>query len=400
MFKKIQPVIVLASMVALAWYIMQNPPEKGQFRPPEPVGIKVQSLTLHRQNYQVTFDRLARVQAQTSTQLIARVSGEVLYINPLFRSGGRVKKDDLLLRLDQTDLKNDLLIARAALTEAVQALDEEKARVEDAAQAWRLSGRKDSPSDRVLRKPQLIAAKARVKSEQVKVQKVENDLERTYIRAPFDAIVLNQAINIGQPVSQGNVLGELRAELGYELRIALNERELPFVDLPVNGDKGAEFTLAYEQGGMEMTDQKNTGYLTRTEDALDTETLQLITIGHVEFDEDDNLKYQMRPGRYIRVRIKGRVLDQVLVVPNTSIYQGSYVYLAENQKLKRQKISVLWRDDDVSIIQQGLQEGDELITTPLGQVVSGTRVQTDKSLTSDEVNKNQRDTQTAAEVSQ
>lgn len=379
MWKKILPVLIIGVMALAAWQILQNPPGRPDRKPVEPQGIQVESLFLQPENFSVRFKRLARVQAQTSTQLVARVSGEVLSINPAFRVGGRISKGTQLLSLDQTDLKHDLLIARAGLTEAIQALDEEKARGEDAAQSWRLSGRTGEPSDRVLRKPQLIAARARVDSAKVSVRKAEDNLKRAVIRAPFDGVVISQDVNLGQSVSQGSVLGQLRAESGYELRIALNQRELPFIQLPDQGREGAGFRIIHHH----YSDLNLSGRLVRSEEALDSDTLQLITLGRVDalFTPGESVSQDartllsaMRPGHYVEVELQGHTLNNVLVIPNTSLYQGSYVYLVRDESLHRQEVDLLWQDDDFSVIAQGLKAGDQLITTSLGQVVSGTRV--------------------------
>ena len=42
--------------------------------------------------------------------------------------------------------------------------------------------------------------------------------------------------------------------------------------------------------------------------------------------------------------------------------------------LKRQEIEIAWQNQDEAIITSGLQPGDKLVLTSLGQVTSGIRV--------------------------
>lgn len=73
-------------------------------------------------------------------------------------------------------------------------------------------------------------------------------------------------------------------------------------------------------------------------------------------------------------KIEGKTIQDAVVIPNAAIYQNSFVYIAEEGVLQRRDISISWQSGDESIINSGLQFGDKLVTTPLGQVTSGTRI--------------------------
>jgi multidrug efflux pump subunit AcrA (membrane-fusion protein) len=65
----------------------------------------------------------------------------------------------------------------------------------------------------------------------------------------------------------------------------------------------------------------------------------------------------------------------VLVIPNSTLYQGSYVYLVDDGLLRRQDVEVLWQNDTQALIGSGLKAGEQLVMTVLGQVSSVTHVQ-------------------------
>lgn len=59
----------------------------------------------------------------------------------------------------------------------------------------------------VLREPQLESAKARVAAAEVAIAQAQLDLERTQVRTPFAALVLERSVSAGSQVSEGQALG-------------------------------------------------------------------------------------------------------------------------------------------------------------------------------------------------
>ena len=72
--------------------------------------------------------------------------------------------------------------------------------------------------------------------------------------------------------------------------------------------------------------------------------------------------------------IRDRLLSNAIVIPNSAIYQSSYVYIVEEGVLKRKDISILWHNETDAIISHGLNINDQLVITALGQISSGTPV--------------------------
>jgi hypothetical protein len=81
----------------------------------------------------------------------------------------------------------------------------------------------------------------------------------------------------------------------------------------------------------------------------------------------------LKIGQYVTAVIDGRRLHQVMSIPNRAIYQNSYVYIFKEGLLMKKPITINWQNDKISVIESGLSEGDFLVITPLGQVLSGTK---------------------------
>jgi|GEM_PF-5083722 len=102
-----------------------------------------------------------------------------------------------MVRIDPTDFEATLAQEQSNLATARRVLAEEEIRAQQAASDWKASGRELSrASDFVLRKPQLAAARATIQSVRASIEKALADLERTTIKAPFDAIVTERSASM------------------------------------------------------------------------------------------------------------------------------------------------------------------------------------------------------------
>ena len=81
----------------------------------------------------------------------------------------------------------------------------------------------------VLREPYLAAAKAKAESSQQDVLKARRDVERTEIRAPFDAGIRAVNAEVGSVMNGGMVVAELYSNDELEVRLPLSLEDFGFV---------------------------------------------------------------------------------------------------------------------------------------------------------------------------
>jgi len=377
--KKLLPAAIFGGLLLIAVIIRLNPPEAPQRPAFSGPMMTVEIRVVSEQNYPIVLESYGTVRPRTRSMLVAQVGGQIVSVKPNVRDGGFFEKGDVLANIDARDYEADVRIAGALLTDARQTLAEAEARTNQAREDWDRLGNTGEAPDLVLRIPQLEAAKARIVSAESTLRKAELELERTRIVAPFAGRILRKLVDIGQVVSPNTQLAEIYATDVVEIRLPLRNRDLPFIDLPesyrfgtVSRVTGGQVMIHSELGGEETWDAT----LIRTEGAIDETARQLHVIAQIDdpFGHDNEDHTPIKIGQYVTARLQGKTVPRALVIPNNTIYQGSYVYIVEDEILRRRNIEIGWQNDTDALISDGLAPGDLLVMTPLGQVTSGIRV--------------------------
>ena len=376
--KIIFPVTIIGVLLTVAMIIRANPPEsQRRFTPPKQVMV-VNAARVQLQDYPILLESYGSVQPRTQTTLTAQVSGQVVYVNPNIRGGGFFNKGDVLVSIDPRDYEANVRIAQAGLMDARQTLADASARSELAREDWSSLGNEGEPPELVLRLPQLEAARAGVISAEATLQKAELELERTRIIAPFAGRVLQQGADIGQVVSPNSEIATIYATDYVEVRLPIRNRDLKYISLPElyrdiepAGSK-VDAKIVSDLVGRTVWDAS----LVRTEGAIDQSARQLHVIAQISdpFSKGVDGRPQLKIGQYVTAMMAGQTLEDVVVIPNSAIYQGSYIYVVENDVLQRRNVEITWQNDHDAVIRNGLSDGDILVTTTLGQVTSGVRV--------------------------
>ena len=381
--RKLAPIIILVVLAGLAFLILRNPPQAERDRAPAAPQLTVDVLELERQPYRVTLQSYGTVQPRTRSMLVAQVFGEITSISDSLRTGGFFEQGEVLLNIDRRDYLANVKIAQGSLLDARQALLQEQARAAQALEDWqRLGNQGDAPA-LVLRQPQLAAAEARVVSAQSALDKARLELERTRVVAPYAGRVMHKLVDQGQVVNKNSALAEIYAVDYVEVRLPLRNRDLSFIDLPEDYRFDAEATTP----GPRVTVRSELGdgsiwhgRVVRTEGAIDERARQL----HVVAQIDDPFGIQARDraplkiGQYVTAEVEGTLLQDALLVPSGAIYQGGYVYTVADGVLQRRDLEVAWQNQTEALIASGLEHGELLVLTPLGQVTSGVRVTVSK----------------------
>lgn len=376
--KLLLPVVVLVAFVILAKLVTSNPPEmkrRGASQIPQ-LSVDVQTIT--RKPFTITVTSYGIVKPRTKSVLLPQVSGQIVSISDSFRPGGFFEQGDILLTLDDRDLAAEVKVSQANLFTAQQSLIEEKARAQLAKEDWARLGNGEQVPNLVSREPQLLAAQAKLSSAEANLARSQLALERTKIVAPYSGRILTQEVDVGQVISPNTRLAEMYAVDYVEVRLPIKNKDLQYMQLPENtrGNNIVDNNLPNVNIFSDLTTRRSwQGNIVRTEGALDENSQQLYVVAQINDPYGTPSKgIALKMGQYVSAEIEGNTINDALIIPNKAIYQGSYVYIVDNGVLHRKKITIAWQNENVALIDSGLEQGQKLVLTPLGQVTSGTRV--------------------------
>lgn len=373
--RKYSPLIVIVLTVVVIQLIGHFKPEAKKQSVKKAPTISVETMMIHSRQYQIILDSFGKIEPRTRGVLSSQVSGQIIAVNPEFREGGFFEKGELLLTIDPRDYNVQVEIAEAELAEMRVGYEEQQALAEQAQKDWSNLGRKGKASAFALRKPQVEAARLKIDSAKAKLKQAKLAVERTRIKAPYRGRLLAKNVDIGDLVAATAKLADIYAIDRLEIRLPLKNSELAFIDLPER--EMSSFPRVTIENSLGLDSQYWHATVVRTAGAIDEVSQQLYVTAQITRELRDGHGESRRPlkiGQFVNARIEGRTIDKAIVIPNSAIYQGSYLYLVRDGLLLRKEIKIAWQNDDEALISSGIKGGDQLVLTPLGQVSSGTLV--------------------------
>lgn len=319
------------------------------------------------------------VEPRTETTLVAEVSGQIVSVSPNFIAGGFFREGEALLQIDPSDYETALLRAQAALASRRAQYADQKARSEQALKDWENLGRPGEPSDLVLRKPQLAEAQAGVQAAEAELQQAERDLQRTRIRVPYDGLVREKRVDVGQFVAAGTPLGVTFAIDIAEIRLPLSGNDLDYLNLPsatrLDSAQRVPVTLTADEGGVGGAWQ---GQIVRTEGVIDRTSRVLYAVAEV-VDPYGVLGRSDRPelkvGTFVRAEIQGRQAEDVVVLPRAVLRPDQTVLIANaERRLEVRPVTVARAEPRKVYISSGIEAGELVITTSMDAPIPGTQL--------------------------
>lgn len=377
-----------ACAVTLVMYLNRPPAE---IQEPVYVPVTVDVAEVVKEDLSISIQAQGTVSPLRETSILAEVKGRVIEVSPAFHVGGYVRKDDVLLRIDDRDYQTSLLRAQAAVESAESNLAQEKGRAEVALREWEKlpKGSQRSPEarDLYLRKPQLEQAEAQLLAAQADLDTARDNLDRTVIRAPYDAIIRAKHSELGQFVAGGSPLADIFSVEAAEVRLPIPQGKLEYLALPAIGEEAgeADIDLYTDVGGVV---KHWPARLVRTEGVFDERSRALYAVARVDdpYALDDSTRDALRIGTFVNANIQGRVINDLVPLPRYVLRAGGFVWVVdEQQHLRNRKITVLRTGGNTIYVTSGLNNGDLVSLTALDGSFDSSKVVINSSVPTDEL---------------
>jgi multidrug efflux pump subunit AcrA (membrane-fusion protein) len=81
--------------------------------------------------------------------------------------------------------------------------------------------------------------------------------------------------------------------------------------------------------------------------------------------------FPLTPGMFCEVRLPGREVRDVFVLPRVAVTFDGHAYISDNGRLKTVKVEVLRSEGEQVIVRGGLRNGDRVIVTRLVAPLEG-----------------------------
>jgi membrane fusion protein, multidrug efflux system len=402
-------ILVLGSAGFSAFYLYKTRPQVAPTPPQERVW-QVSTDKVEITDIQPQLRLYGNVVAGRTVELRALVAGEIMGVGPSFRDGGAVQAGDMIAQIDDFDYRTTLLERRSQVTEAKARIDEIEVRRKshrDAlkqdrdilalqkrhlARVERLKA-KGAGTDRALdnakldltrqlqimsnRQNEITAETARLRQQQalierlnVGIARIERDLERTKLTAPFDGYLYEISAEIGKRVSLNDRIARL-IDAG-RLEVAVHLSDSQFGRLISEGEtlNGRKAKIIWRIGGRDLVfDAK----IERGAATINAASGGVDVFARIE---KAALEQALRPGAFVTVLLADRTYPAVARLPESAIDNLGQVYVVVEGRLERRKIELIARQGNDALVRGEIANGEEVVRHLFGEIGPGVKVET------------------------
>ncbi len=282
--------------------------------------------------------------------LAFETSGKIVGI--FFKEGTRVKKGELLAKINDKPLQAQLLKLQAQLK-----LTKER------------EFRQQQLLDRdAISQESYDQVATELQSLQADIMLIKARIAETELIAPFDGVVGLRMISEGAFASTQTKIVRLVKVSPLKIEFSIPER--------YSGEVAPGFPITFVIDG-EPKSFKAEVYAVDPKVDIDTRTIKVRALY-------PNSNLEIKPGRYTSVRARLSQIENTIAVPTQAIIpemDGEKVFIYKNGKAQEAKVTLGLRTESHVQIKEGLHFGDTLLTTAILQLRHNIPVQLDTLVT-------------------
>ncbi|MDB5262249.1 MAG: cation transporter [Adhaeribacter sp.] len=313
--------------------------------------MRVDGVVVQPQEFANNLTVTGSIEANEQIEIRAQVSGLIKSIS--FQEGSSVRKGQVLIKIDDTEL-------RAQLS---QALTRQGLAAENARRAGLLLQKE------AISQEERDVAVAELKSLQAQTQLIRAQLAKTTIQAPFSGRIGLRNVSVGGYLTPETVVANLVSTDPVKITFSVPEKYAN----QVKNKTDITFTVA-------GSNVKNKAAVYAIEPGIEatTRTLQLRA-------RAANPEGFLRPGSFANIMLPLTTIADALLVPTQAIVpvqNGKKVFVSRNGKAQEVMVEASTRTEKDILITEGLKAGDTVLTTGIMTLKPETPVKVKVSKTS------------------
>lgn len=364
-------VFFIAAMAVAGLYIYK--PKTKKIIPKRPVPL-VKTIAISPQSEKIVIGAFGTVMPAKQITLHSEVEGRVIEQSPELVPGGILKKGAFISQIDPLDYDLEVKERQAEVAEAQYELELEEGQQVIAKQEWQIFEQEDesfqASKSLALREPHLKFALAKLEAAKSRLAAAELAKKRTIIRAPFNALVLEEFIDKGQLVSRQTPIAALVNTDNFWVQVSIPVSKLSRITFPNGKNKtGSTARLVLNNdNGSPLIRNGSVFKLLGDLDPKGRMARVLITVN----DPLDPEKGQILLGSYLEVEIDAGIMDNVYVIPRQAMRDRGHIWLISNNgQLSIRQTEIQWRRENELLVTAKISEGEKLITSRLQSPLPG-----------------------------
>lgn len=342
--KKITLILIIA-IIAVSCGSSDQSTQKQSQNVTKDHKVSVKATTLSPQKFKHFIELTGIIEAENIAFISSEIPGQIKEI--YVKEGDRVKKDQILARLNTEVLKTQVeeLETRLELAQIVFVKQEN---------LWKQS---------IGSEIEYLTAKNNKESLERNLETVKANLELAFVKAPFDGIIDDIIMKVGELASPGVQIMQL---------VNLN-------DLYINADLAETYLAAVNKG--DQVELSFSAYpslqMTKPIHRIGNIIHQMNRTVNIQI-KLKNKKEMLKPNGLAVIKINDFSSEDAIIVPSIIIKQdqkGSFLYVAvkkNNQFVAQKRYITVGRSyQENSMIDEGLSAGEQIITVGFTQIADG-----------------------------
>ncbi|MDR2081102.1 MAG: efflux RND transporter periplasmic adaptor subunit [Campylobacteraceae bacterium] len=367
-YKKLTIILVFAAAAAIVCFLFLKDDDSTQY-----MTEKVKRGDIVR-----SVSAVGEVGALKLVNVGVQASGQIESIHVSI--GDKVKKGDLIAKIDSTSQKNELYVTEAKLESYKSQLKSSEVALKMAESRYNRSKMllendaishqefENIENEYELAKSKAIETDSLIKQTKISLETAKKNLDYTVISAPLDGTIVSLPVKVGQTVNammDTPTIAQIADLSSVEILMEISEGDI----LKVKPNQIVRFSILSDSAVYETSVKSiDPALTTLTNNKYSGVTAANEAIYYYARAEvanpDERLRIGMTTQNFIEIEKRGNVL----IVPLSAVYEKDgrkYVQILAGKYVQTKEITTGLSDDVFMEVRSGLAEGEEVIITQM-----------------------------------
>ena len=356
MSRKIRASIIIILLIAVGVFMfkwLSTFKKNPQIKTPPAITRYVKASPVKYGDLPGIIQTSGRLRAFDEINISSEVGGRLEDGDRLFKPGQYFKKGELIARVINDEFTFQLKAQKSNFLKSIaNILPDMKIDYPESYPKWMAFFEDIDINEPLPNLPETASSKERIflatkniLNEYYSIKSNEIRFLKYFIHAPFDGTLKEVAIQTGSVVNPGARLAVFTRNDLYELEVPVRAINAPLIR------KNTKARIINESG------EEGQGYITRIGDVINPATNTI----NVYVAVRNSNQFPLFDGMYLDVILYGNNVPNVMEMPRNAVYNGSEVYVIEDQKLVKKSINILKLNNE-TLYFNGLKPGEMLVT--------------------------------------